>query len=391
MAKRLLVTSTDLMMVQFLVPHILHLSENGFEIEIACSDVGGRMGEIRQKLDSHVRAIHAIQLVRSPASPTNLKGYRDMKRVIETGHYDIIWTNEPVMGVVTRLAARKARKCGTEVTYMVHGFHFYKGAPKTYWMLFYPIERFAGHFCDRVVTVNREDYTRAQKMGLPDVRYIHGIGINTERLTPSVEQNDIRNELGLPKDTFLLLSVGELNENKNQKTILRAMAVLNDPDIHYLLCGKGDQLKSLQAQTAELGINERVHFLGYRNDVVDICSQSDVFVMPSHREGLPVASLEAMYCGLPLVTSCIRGLVDVLEDGVSGYLCDPDDDAAFAKGIAGLKADPALRARMAERNKTAVLPYCIENTKREVLEILIQGKCNENENQSHYQKQPFYL
>ena len=370
MGKRILVTSTDLMMVQFLLPHIRCLSENGFEVEIACSDVGGRMEEIRQKLAGCVRAIHLVRLVRSPFSPTNLAGYRDMKWLIDTGRYDVIWTNEPVMGVVTRMAAGKARKRGARVLYMVHGFHFYRGAPKAYWMLFYPVERLAGHFCDSVVTVNREDYARAQTMGLPDVRYIHGIGIDTERLTPGAEQSDVRSELRLPKDAFLVLSVGELNTNKNQKTILRAMARLNDPEIHYLLCGKGDQMEALQVQAAELGIAERVHFLGYRTDVVDICSQADVFVMPSRREGLPVASLEAMYCRLPLVTSNIRGLVDVMEDGVSGYLCEPDDDAGFADGIFRLKTDPGLRKRMAERNRSAVMPYCIENTKREVLEII---------------------
>ena len=93
-----------------------------------------------------------------------------MRKVINTGRYDIVWTNEPVMGVVTRLAARKARKKGTKIFYMVHGFHFYKGAPKSYWMVFYPVEKFAGYFCDSVITVNREDYQRAQKMNLPNVQ-----------------------------------------------------------------------------------------------------------------------------------------------------------------------------------------------------------------------------
>lgn len=369
MGKRILVTSTDLMMVQFLVPHVINLSENGFEVEIACSNVGGRMEEIRQKLNSYVEAIHVVRLVRSPASPINLKGYQDMKKVIDDGSYDIIWTNEPVMGVVTRLAARKARKNGTKVLYMVHGFHFFKGAPKKYWMMFYPIEKFAGHFCDSVVTVNREDYKRAKRMHLPDVKYIHGIGINTARLAYGERQNDIRGELGLTKDAFLVLSVGELNENKNQKTIISAIAQLNDPDIHYVLCGKGDQLENLQKQAEKLNIADRVYFLGYRTDVVAIYNQSDVYVMPSYREGLPIASLEAMYCGLPLVTSNIRGLVDVMKDGVSGYLCNPDDVAGFAEGIKELKIAPDLRKKMAVRNKKKVVPYCIANTKQEVLEL----------------------
>ena len=202
------------------------------------------------------------------------------------------------------------------------------------------------------------------------VEYIHGIGINTERLTSGENKNDIRQELGLEHDDFIVLSVGELNENKNQKVIIKALSKLKDKTIHYLLCGKGDQLEKLQNLSQELGLEKNIHFLGYRRDVVDICSQADVFVMPSHREGLPVASLEAMYCGLPLVTSNIRGLVDVMKDGESGYLCDPDDIQAFARGIRKMKENPELRKRMAERNKKAVVPYCIENTKQEVLKLI---------------------
>ena len=117
-------------------------------------------------------------------------------------------------------------------------------------------------------------------------------------------------------------------------------------------------------------LTDYVHFLGYRTDVVDICSQSDVYVMPSRREGLPVASLEAMYCGLPLVTSNIRGLVDVMEEGVSGYMCNPDDEDAFASRIKKLRFDPELREKMADRNRKAVVPYCLENTKKEVVQVI---------------------
>lgn len=369
MNKRLLVTSTDLMMVQFLIPHIIHLSENGYDVEIACSDVGGRMDEIRQKLSGYAKNIHIVRLVRSPIHPINFKGYQDMKKVIDGGNYNIIWTNEPVMGVVTRLAARQARKKGTKVLYMVHGFHFYDGAPKLNWLIYYPIEKLMTSKTDMIVTVNREDYKRAQSMNVNRVEYIHGIGINTDRLRPSETQKDIREELGLDKDDFIVLSVGELNKNKNQKTIIKAISLLQDKKVHYILCGKGDQLENLQKLTKELRLEKQVHFLGYRKDVVDICSQADVFVMPSKREGLPVASLEAMYCGLPLVTSNIRGLVDVMEDGVTGYLCEPEDAQAFADKIDIFLVNRGLRQFMGVINKKEVLPYCVENSKREVLDL----------------------
>lgn len=370
MGKRILVTSTDLMMIQFLVPHVINLSENGFEVEIACSVVGNRIEEVRQKLNGYVNAIHLVRLVRSPVSPTNFKGYKDMKKVINSGNYDIIWTNEPVMGLTTRLAARKARKNGTKVFYMVHGFHFYKGAPKLNWLIYYPIERFAAHFCDTIVTINKEDYSRAQKMHVPSVKYIHSIGINTERLRKQENQSNIRQELSLNNDDFLLLSIGELSKRKNQQVIIRALGRIKDEKIHYLICGKGKLLEELKHLAKEYGIEKNVHFLGYRLDVVDICSQVDLFVLPSLHEGLSVASLEAMYCGLPVIISDIRGVRDYLTDGKTGYICKVDDVDAFAEGILKLKRDDILRNKMAERNQKAVIPFCIENTKQEVLNLI---------------------
>lgn len=362
-----MVTSTDLMMVQFLVPHIIHLSENGYDVEIACSDVGGRMEEIRRKLQGYVKNIHAVRLARNPINPINLKGYQDMKKIIQGGQYDIIWTNEPVMGVVTRLTAVQARKSGTKVMYMVHGFHFFDGAPKINWLIYYPIEKIMASKADLIATVNREDYKRAQTMNVKKVEYIHGIGINTDRLTLSKEQNDIKKELRLAEDDFIVLSIGELNKNKNQKTIIKALSLMNNDKVHYILCGKGEQLEKLQKLTKKLQLEKQVHFLGYRKDVVDICSQADVYVMPSKREGLPVASLEAMYCGLPLVTSNIRGLVDVMEDGVTGYLCKPDDVQAVSIAIQKLKSNPKMRIEVGRKNRDRVQAYCIAQTKQEVL------------------------
>lgn len=369
MNKRLLITSTDLMMVQFLIPHVIHLSQNGFDAEIACSDVGDRMDEVREKLKDSVKAIHVVRLVRSPASPTNLKGYGDMRKVIENGNYDIIWTNEPVMGVVTRIAARDARKRGTKVLYMVHGFHFYKGAPALNWMLFYPMERFASRYCDEIVTINREDEARAKKMHAPSVKYIHGIGVNTGRLHSKDNQSNIRRELGLPDDAFLVLSIGELSKRKNQQVIIRALGNLKEERIHYLICGKGVLLDELKQLSKDCGIEDHVHFLGYRHDVVDICSQSDIFALPSLHEGLSVASLEAMYCGLPIVISDIRGVRDYINDGTNGFICKTMDVPAYARAIKTLFGDAALRRRMSEHNRTDVEPYTLAYIKKDVLNL----------------------
>lgn len=369
MAKRILITSTDLMMVQFLLPHIENLHNNGFIVDIACSDVGGRIDEIQERTNGIVNRFHIVRTVRSPFSLKNIKGYMDIKKIINENDYDYIWTNEPVIGITTRLAAsQKRRRKQLKVIYMVHGFHFYKGASIVNWVLFYSAEWLASFLTDLLVTINLEDYSRAKKLHAKKVEYIHGIGINTDRLSKT-DRTDIRKELGLNYDDFLVLSVGELNSNKNQKTIIKALAGTGDKSIHYLLCGKGDERENLEKLALKLNISERVHFLGYRRDVVDICTNVDVFAMPSFREGLPVATLEAMYCGLPIINSNIRGLVDITENEQSGFVCAPDDIEAFTNAIVGIKNNQSLRKTAIENNKEKVKPYLIENVKQEVLNL----------------------
>ena len=371
MGKRMLITSTDLMMIQFLVPHVQNLAEKGWKVDVACSVVGNRIGEVKRALKGYA-AVHTVRLHRSPMNPENLKGYGDMKKVIESGQWDVIWTNEPVMGVATRLAAKKVHKAGTKVIYMVHGFHFYKGAPKLNWMLYYPIERWVSRFTDMIITINKEDYRRAKKFHAETVEYIHGIGVDTARLKKKELQTDIRAELGLNDKDFIVLSVGELNKNKNHKVIIEAVSQLKDKNIKYILCGKGAMRKKLEQLAKKYKIADQIFFLGYRKDVVDICSQSDVFAFPSYREGLGLASLEAMYSGLPLIASRIRGVEDYVENGKSGYLCPPDNSRAFARAIRKLKEDKEFRNRCSEYNRKAVIPYCLENVKEEIIRIMNQ-------------------
>lgn len=366
--RRMLVTSTELMMIQFLVPHVQYLTEQGWEIEVACSNVGGRIDEVRDALKG-IAKVHVVELYRNPAKPQNLKGLKQMKKLINSKTWDVIWTNEPVMGVMTRLAAKKARKAGTKVVYMCHGFHFYKGAPLKNWLVFYPIERVMSRFTDTLVTLNHDDFSQAEKMHAKTVRYIHGIGMNTNRFGQNEHPVDIRKELGISEDDFLVFSVGELNDNKNHKTVIKAIGKLKDPSIHYAIGGKGDKLHELQELAKQEGLSGHVHFLGYRKDVVDIYYQSDIFAFPSYREGLSLASLEAMYSGIPLVSSNVRGYRDYMKQGKTGFICRPDDVEGFSKAIKRLKEDTKLRDTCGSYNKKAVRPFLLESVKDEILQL----------------------
>ena len=359
------------MMKQFLEPHVRSLVEIGYDVEIACSEVLDRLKEVRNDLGNLV-PIHKLSLRRSPVSPTNFKGYLELKKLIGGGNYDLIWTNEPVMGVATRLAARSAREKGTKVLYMVHGFHFYSGAPLFNWLVYYPIERFMARFADAICTINQEDFRRAKRMNVPKVAYIHGIGVDTERMKSSEAATDIRKELNLPPDAFVALSVGELNKNKNQQIVLRAIASLHDPSVYYLLCGKGSRRKRLEQLAQKLGIEKNARFLGYRKDVFDVYRQSDVFVQSSWREGMPLAPLEAAWQETPMIVSTARGTTDLVEDGLSGFVNRPNDAKGFAESIRKLRRDPTLRRRMAIRAKELARPFGVECAKRELTSLIAE-------------------
>lgn len=352
--KRILVTSTDLMMQQFLLPHVENLRKQGYSVEIACSDVGGKLAQVAAALTGI--PVHPVRLQRNPLWPGNFLGFFDLKRRISKGNYHIIWTNEPVMGVATRLAAVGSR---AKRMYLCHGFHFYRGGNRLNWLLIYPIEYALSTLTDLLVTINREDAAVAEGMRAKRVAYIHGIGLDTARLENP--KGNIREELGLKSGDFLVLSVGELNENKNHATAIRAIASLGDDPIHYALCGKGPLMERLVRLAETLGMEERVHFLGYRRDLAGILAGADLFIHPSRREGLGLAALEAVYCGLPIVASDIRGIRDFVPEDCR---VPAGNVSAFARAIReNLENPKPISWEITEQ-------YRLESVKTELLELL---------------------
>lgn len=371
--KRLLLTCTDLMAIQFLVPHVKYLSEHGFSIELACSDVGGRLDEVRTVLNG-ISEVHKVRLVRSPFSLGNGKGYHDLKKLINGSHWDVIWTNEPVMGVMTRLAAKKARKNGTKVVYMVHGFHFYKGAPFINWLIYYPVEKYCSRLCDEIVTINEEDFERAKTFHAKRVEKIPGVGVNLDRFSPNEDiRRQWREKLCLKDDDIALLTVGELHKGKNQQTVIRAVEKIKDAHFHYFLCGKGEEESNLIKLTKDCHLENQVHFLGYRKDVAEIMCACDMFVFLSLREGLSKALMEAMASGKPVVCSAIRGNVDLIKNGKGGYIVENNADAV-AEAVKKLAYDEHLREEMGKYNEKAVDAFREERAVEAVYKLMNFGE-----------------
>ena len=366
--KKILVTSTDMMMMQFLVPHVQHLREQGYDVEVACSEVGNRFTEVQNTLGKE--KTYKVRLQRNPLKPSNFKGLSDLKKIINNGSYDLIWTNEPVMGIMTRLAAKKAREKGTKVVYMTHGYHFFKGGQAKY-KLFYPIEKWASRYCDAIVTINWEDYKLSkEKFHAKIVEHIDGIGLDTKKFGTPIDTVKKREELGVSSNAFVVLSVGELKPHKNHKTVIEAMGLLKDEDIVYLICGKGELLERFQMCVKQLGIEHKVKFLGYRKDVHEIMQCSDVFAFPSKREGLGLASLEAMAAGLPIIGANTRGIVDYVIDGKTGYLCEVENPQAYAAAIEKMHHNQEKLEQISNYNRFIAQKYDLKQVQIQIEAIL---------------------
>ena len=256
-----------------------------------------------------------ISFERSPIKAKNVTAYRELKKIIEQGNYDIIHCHTPVGAMITRLAAQKARRKGATLIYTAHGFHFFDGAPLKNWLLYYPVEYFLAQWTDILITINREDHHRARKFKAGKIIYVPGVGIDTEKFTKPIckeQRSQIRAEMCVPDDAILMCSVGELNTNKNHSLVIKALAALDNKNLHYCIAGEGDCRESLITLAKNLGIADRVHLLGYRSNVYELYKSSDIFCFPSLREGLPVSLMEAMASGITVVASRIRGNVDLL-------------------------------------------------------------------------------
>ncbi len=286
-----------------------------------------------------------IPFDRSPFGKGNLQAFKMLKKIIDNGNYNVIHCHTPVGGALARLAACSARKNGTKVFYTAHGFHFFKGGPVKDWFFYYPVEKFLSRFTDVLFTINHEDYDRSLHFHAKQNVLLPGIGIDTAKFKNTVvDREKKRAEVGVPADTFLVISVGEVNTNKNHEVVIKALDILKNPDIHYIIAGRGEKLEYLKSLAKELRLENNVHFLGYRNDVNELYKIADMFAFMSKREGLPVALMEAEASGLVAVCSDIRGNNDIVTDGVNGYHADDDPQSV------------AININKAMSNKCQLIP-----------------------------------
>lgn len=376
MNKRVLMVATVPSMIgQFNINNIHLLLEMGYTVDVASDFTDTsvwpkeRIGVFKQDMKN--LGIECIQLDYSRNAlklSRHIASYKETLELLKDKKYSFIHTHTPIASAIIRLAAHKT---GTKVIYTAHGFHFYKGAPFKNWIIFYPIEKLLSKYTDVLITINQEDYKNAlNKFRAKKTIYVPGVGVDTQKFTPRKSGREkIRKELGIDNDRLMLLSVGELNQNKNHESVIRAIQGF---DITYVIVGKGELKESLEITAKECSVDIRL--VGFRTDVADFYDAADVYVLPSIREGLNVSLMEAMASGLAVACGNIRGNMDLIENTDVLFSPTTISEITFALTNA-IKQREILGLKNLEKIKT----FSLETVNALMLELY---KNIENQNES---------
>ena len=357
----------------FHLPFLKQLQENGWETHVAAKADSVSETEIK-----YCDTFHNVDFTRNPFTFSNLKTYFQLKEIMKSHNFDIIHCHTPVGGAITRLAVKNIHSNKVaKVIYTAHGFHFYNGAPLLNWLVYYPIEKFLSRYTDVLITINKEDFARAKTFHARKVEYVPGVGIDIDKIQAvTVDKTKKRKELGIPDNAFLFISVGELNRNKNHEIVIRALSMLDTNDnLYYIIAGIGPLKEHLQSLIKKSGLSSRIQLLGYRSDIIELLKISDCFVFPSLREGLPVALMEAITCGLFIVCSNIRGNTDLVEGNMTGYLLFQNTNMNSL--LSCLNNAPVTKDKCGEKLSKKVIPFeqdiVIEQMKKVYSKCLSEG------------------
>lgn len=345
MKRALIVTSTAGFARGFLLHDMLLLQNMGFEVHCAANGKGMSFSA-EELFPERGVVFHQVDFSSvKPIGPESWQSYKQIRKLLKEQNFSVIHCHTPIVGFIVRLAALPYR---ATVLYTTHGLAFPKGCSLKEKLIYGTAEWLGIRMCDGIITINHEDHATLRKMGAKNVYYINGVGVNTARYHKiEIDRDAYRKSIGVEKDDIMVLSVGEISARKNQQIIIRALAKLGDPRYVFVICGKAMTGSAVYEKLVSLAkeLNVRVKFLGFRRDIPQIAHCADIAVMPSLREGLGLAGIEAMAAGVPVIGSDIQGIKDYVVDGVTGYLCDPRDADAFAEKI-GKLSNEKLRKSM---------------------------------------------
>lgn len=348
-------------------PFMKYFQDQGFNVHAAGADFMGRKVE----LEEMGVICHDISFDKSVLSRNNRVALNELKNLFESNHFDLIHLHTPIAAFLVRFVLRRNKSQGP-VVYTAHGFHFYMGAPKRNWLIYFSAEKLAMKWTNHLITINDEDFKNSKKLlGFKNVSLVHGVGVEdiTDRWTDT-EKQVFKQDLGLQVDSLVVSYVAEINSNKNQKFLLENWKEIKqlNPKLELLIIGTGKSETSLKHYVSNNQL-VGVHFLGYRMDVPQILSISDINVLLSDREGLPKSIMEAMVMGLPCIVTNTRGLRDLVINNENGFVVNKRDKEKLIESFRLLGQSEELRKAMGHKGKMAIKPYLMVNVIKEYNQI----------------------
>lgn len=301
---------------------------------------------------------------------TNIFQIPVLNKFLKREKFDIVHVHTETGGFMLRLSCLIQSKCNTKFVYTPHGMSFWKGSSLKSQLVYRPLERWICSAMDMNLGMNMEELENLKRWNKRTAHYVHGVGLNVARMqNPARSREQMREEFGLTESDKFIASIGELDDNKNHITVIKALATLGRKDFKYVVCGVGPNKDMLLAEAEHMGLKENVILAGYRSDIPDVLNAADIFVFPSFHEGMPVSALEAMACGLPIICSEIRGNVDIIREGDNGYLFQPSDVETLARKLEYLLDDAEKRKVMGSKNKENVKDFSLESVTEELKRI----------------------
>jgi glycosyltransferase involved in cell wall biosynthesis len=368
-----MVANVPSMLREFFLPHLDHLKTAGWQVDAL---VGPRRTAADDGIDaSGFGQVHRVGWTRGPFHPRNLLSVPgEVRKIVESGEYDLVHVHTPVAGFVTRMALRGMRR-RPAVVYTAHGFHFHAGGSRVANAMFILLERLAGRWTDILIVINREDEVAARHHRLvPSRRLVRmaGVGLDLASYNPrrisAAAITDLRNELGIAPESSIFLMIAEYNVGKRHRDAIAAIALPPDRDFVLLLAGVGPLEAETRALAEQLGVARRVRFLGYRHDIPTLIKAADALVLPSEREGLPRAVLEALAMGTPVVSTRIRGVAELLEDG-RGFMADVGDVSGLRTALDRVLDDRAGAREVALRGRAFAQAFDVREVLRHQDEV----------------------
>jgi glycosyltransferase involved in cell wall biosynthesis len=342
--------AVDFTLDKFLAPLCFRLQNEGFDVTAACTE-STHMAPLREK---GLRCVD-LPISRSMNIKDHWRSYRCLSRWLKEEHFDIIHVHTPIASLIGRVAA--ARRGVPIRLYTAHGFYFHDDMPALKRCFHIGLERFGALFHHYLFTQSDEDRQAAVRLGLakPDTVRTIGNGVDMQRFDPgrfsAADRAEMRRSLGLEPEHTVLTIIARLVREKGYLELLPAFAELarSRPYLRLLVIGGAlesdhdDSTDAIETQIETLSIRDKIVFAGHRTDIPELLNASDLYTLPSWREGMPRSIIEAMAMGLPVVATDIRGCREEIVDGQSGLLVPVRDAEKLSEALARLIDSPALR------------------------------------------------